>query len=75
MYSWMNSDNIYAPKVNLWAVFMYFCATIHALFEYKGLHVTYTVENVGGCIGQDPATEVTHLVKSTSSPFQCGGLP
>ena len=54
---------------------MYFCATIHALFEYKGLHVTYTVENVGGGIGHDPATEVTHLVKSTSSPFQCGGLP
>ena len=40
---------------------MYFCATIHALFEYKGLHVTYTVENVGGGIGQDPATEVTQI--------------
>ena len=23
--------------------------------------VTYTVKNVGGGIGQDPATEVTHL--------------
>ena len=58
-------------------MYIILCATIHALFEYKGLHVTYiyTVENVGGCIGQDPATEVTHLVKSTSSPFQCGGLP
>ena len=39
---------------------MYFCATIHALMElsvYKGCNLYY----VGGGIGQDPATEVTHL--------------
>ena len=29
-------------------------------FEYTKA-VTYTVENVGGGIGQDPATEVTNL--------------
>ena len=29
-------------------------------FEYTKA-VTYTVENVGGGIGQDPAAEVTHL--------------
>jgi len=42
---------------------MFFCGTIHALFElwvHKGCNL-YTVENVGGGIGQDPATEVTHL--------------
>ena len=29
-------------------------------FEYTKA-VTYTVENVGGNIGQDPVTKVTHL--------------
>ena len=41
----------------------YFGATIHALIElwvHKAV-VTYTVENVGGGIGQDPATEATYL--------------
>ena len=45
--------------VNFWAVFMYFCANIHALLKVwiqKGC-----VKNVGGGIGQDFATEVTHL--------------
>ena len=40
-------------------------------FEYTKA-VIYTVVKVGGGIGQDPATEVTHLwLKSTSSFFQC----
>ena len=30
-------------------------------FEYTKAVVTYTVENVGGGIGQGPATEVTYL--------------
>jgi len=29
-------------------------------FEYKKAVIS-TVENVGGCISQDPATEVTHV--------------
>ena len=35
--------------------------------------VTYTVVKVGGGIGQNPSTEITHFgqVKLTSSIFQC----
>lgn len=59
-----NSDYIYGwtlKILNLWVVLMYFGVTI-ALLElwvHKGL--IHTVENVGGGIGHDPATEVTHL--------------
>ena len=35
-----------------------FCATVHDLSTEGS--IIYTVGNVGGGIGQDPATEVTH---------------
>ena len=43
-------------------LWLWFCATIHALFEPEYTKaVTYTVENVDGGIGREPTTEVTHL--------------
>ena len=41
---------------------MCFCTTIHTLLELEYTKAAiYTVENVGGGIGQDSVTEVTHL--------------
>ena len=36
MHYWMQSENIHALWVNLWAIFMYFCTSIHA-FECNGV--------------------------------------
>ena len=55
---------LYVPLCN------YSCLT--GTLTTQRLQLIYTVENVGGGIGQDPATEVTHSWdKSTSSFFQC----
>ena len=64
-------------------MFTDFCALNETLSTQR-LYVTYTVENVGGGIGQDPATKVTHLglnqelmnrhgekKRSTSVPILC----
>ena len=41
-------------------------------FEYTKA-VIYTVVKVGGGIGQDPATEVTHLRLNQPPVYTCGG--
>ena len=46
--------------MNLWAVFMYFCVTIHALLELCAtMAVIYTVVKVGG--GQAKVLQLIHL--------------
>ena len=71
MYYWMNSENIHVLWVNLWVVFINSFVQLfmpYLNFEYTKV-VTCTVENIGNGIGQDPATEVTHLGLNQPSVF------
>ena len=56
MYYGMNSENIHTLS------WLCLCTFVKLFMSYLNFEaVTYTVENVRGGIGQDPATEVTHL--------------
>ena len=64
-YYWMNSEEYSVLWANLWAIFMYFYTSIHALlgdFEYtKAVSYPYTVAKVGGGIGQNPGTQLATI--------------
>ena len=57
----MNSENIHAVWVNLWAVFMYFYTNIHALLNFE-------CTKGDRRYGQGLATEVTNLRPPIFSP-------
>ena len=57
-------DNIHALCANVWAVIIYFYTRIHAILEL-GIAL-----QVGGSLGQGPATEITHLGLNQPPVFQ-----
>ena len=61
MYYRIMYGNIHLLWVNLWTVFMYCYTSICALLELWMHKSLYTVVNMGGGMGQGPATELTHL--------------